>query len=250
MRNYRAAATYASEVLALDGTNAEAAKIRDEAQGMISKFDTALADARRRLSSGDLVGASRALDSARNIDPAAPAVVELASQLNESLRRADARVRDAIEKARAAAPPPRLPPPAPSPPAPEPRRDASPATPAPPPVATPAIPSAAAGASSSRALRRRFRLRHQWSSLRRLPYRCTGAGAPASCATPRTRPVRLDRHRPSKTRRQFNEWLAPMRRAIESKDLALFRSIKPNLSRLKSVDCRRGFAPSRHNAST
>ena len=140
-RNYRAAATYASEVLALDGTNAEAAKIRDEAQGMIGKFDTALADARRRLSSGDLVGASRALDSARTIDPAAPAVVELASQLNESLRRADARVRDAIEKARAAAPPPRLPPPAPSPPAPEPRRDASPATPAPPPVTTPAIPT-------------------------------------------------------------------------------------------------------------
>ncbi len=241
VRNYRAAATYASEVLALDGTNAEAAKIRDEAQGMIGKFDTALADARRRLSSGDLVGASRALDSARNIDPAAPAVVELASQLNESLRRADARVRDAIEKSRAAAPPPRLPPPAPSPPAPEPRRDASPATPAPPPVVTPAIPTPPPAPPQAAAAPT---VPAPPPVVEPAPAPVTKPSVPAPA--PSTSPRREPDPAPASPSTEQDEAaikrvVGTYGRAIETKDLALFRSIKPNLSAAEERRLQEGF---------
>ena len=240
-RNYRAAATYASEVLAVDGTNAQAAKIRDEAQGMITKFDTAVADARGRLSSGDLVGASRALDSARTIDPAAPAVVELASQLNESLRRADARVRDAIEKARAAAPPPRLPPPAPSPPAPEPRRDASPATPAPPPVATPAIPTPPPAPPQAPAAPT---VPAPPPAVEPAPAPVTKPSVPAPA--PSTSPRREPDPAPATPSAEQDEAaikrvVGTYGRAIETKDLALFRSIKPNLSAAEERRLQEGF---------
>ena len=237
-RNYRAAATYAGEVLAIDTTNAEAIKIRDEAQGMIGRFDTALADARRRLSSGDLVGASRALDSARTIDPASPAVVELASQLNDSLRRADARVRQAIEQARAAAPPPRVPTPAPAaPPMPEPRREAvttppvvtTPAIP-PPPVAPPA-PQVAAPPPAPPAV-------------------AEPAPAPAPKPTapslPTSSPRRETESGPTAPTAEQDEaaikrLIGNYGRAIEHKDLALFRSIKPNLSAAEERRLQEGF---------
>ena len=234
-RNYRAAAAYADEVLAIEAANAEAIKIRDEAQGMIARFDTALADARRRLSSGDLVGASRALDTARTIDPAAPAAVELASQLNDSLRRADARVRDAIEQARAAAPPPRLPPPV-APPVPEPRRDPSPAlpavatppTPAPPVPAVPPPPPAPAPPAVAEAAPP--------------PVTKPAVSTPAPAVPPRREPEAAPA---SPTAEQdeaaIKRLVATYGRAIESKDLALFRSIKPNLSPAEERRLQDGF---------
>ena len=237
-RNYRAAATYAGEVLALEPNNAEAIKVRDEAQGMVARFDTAVADARRRLSSGDLVGASRALDTARTIDPASPSVVELASQLNDSLRRADARVRDAIEQTRAAAAPPRVPPPA-APPAQDPRRDStqaapavtSPVIPAPPPPPAPQIPSPPPAP----------------------PAPAVAEPAPA----PVTKPAVPTPLPPASPRREadaapatpsaeqddaaIKRLVGSYGRAIEGKDVALFRSIKPNLSAAEERRLQEGF---------
>jgi hypothetical protein len=237
-RNYRAAVTYASEVLALDATNAEAARIRDEAQAMIEKFDTAVADARRRLSSDDLVGASRALDNARTIDPAAPAVVELASHLNESLRRADARVREAIERARAAAPS-RLPPPAPPPPAPEPRREASPSSPAAPAVVTPAIPAPPPAQTVP-----------QTPAPQAVPPPPPAPEPVTKPSVPTPAPVTPPRREPDPApappsaepdEAAIKRVVSSYGRAIETKDLALFRSIKPNLSAAEERRLQEGF---------
>jgi serine/threonine protein kinase len=236
-RNYRAAATYAGEVLAIDATNAEAIKIRDEAQAMIGRFDTAVTDARRQLTSGDLVGAARALDSARTIDPASPVVVELASQLNDSLRRADARVRQAIEQARAAAPPPRVPPPAPAaPPTPEPRREAV-ATP--PVVTTPAIPPPPPAPPAPQVA----------APLPAPPAVAEPAPAPAPKPAAPSLPTASARREtepgPGPTAEQdetaIKRLIGNYGRAIEHKDLALFRSIKPNLSAAEERRLQEGF---------
>ncbi|MGH9172766.1 MAG: protein kinase domain-containing protein, partial [Vicinamibacterales bacterium] len=92
-RNYRAAAAYAAEVLAVEAGHPEAAKIRDEAQAMLARFDEAIADARQRIGAKDITGAARALETARGLDHAAPVVAELSSRLNDLVRQADAGAR-------------------------------------------------------------------------------------------------------------------------------------------------------------
>jgi serine/threonine protein kinase len=82
-KNYRAAVAYSSEVLAIDPRQGDAAKIRDQARDMLARFDAAVAEVRQRLSAGDAQGASRALETARGIDPTAPSVGDLSYQLSE-----------------------------------------------------------------------------------------------------------------------------------------------------------------------
>ena len=138
-RNYRAALAYAGQILALDPNHAGAIKIRDEARAVLARFDEAIADARRRMSAGDVRGAAQALDTARGIDASAPAVAEIASSLAEHARQRES----AADAARRPRPPPEpqrethttVPAPpaaAVAPPQPAPRVDPPPVTPAPP----------------------------------------------------------------------------------------------------------------------
>ena len=80
-KNYRAALSQSEEVLRLAPNRADAVRVRDEATAMLARFDQAVAKATALLAAGDADGASAAIDAARAIDPAAPAVSELSARL-------------------------------------------------------------------------------------------------------------------------------------------------------------------------
>ena len=204
--NYRAAVMYATEVLALTPDNAEARKIREDSQVMLVRFEEALRAAREQIGRGDLSGAAQALDVARRIDPTAPALVELSSRLAAQIQ-----LRDSRAVARTTPPPARdsgrpAPPPAGT------RTDAAPAAPAAP-VVEPPIPPPALSEPSAK-----------------LP----PVSAPPTAVTPNPAatppapsPARAAAERDEAAIRQL---VASYARAIETKDMALFRTIKPNLS--------------------
>ena len=131
-RNYRDAVAYSTEVLAVDPNRPDAAKIRDEAQAMITRFDAAIDAARRHLDAGDVQAASKMLEAARSIDPVA------ASLSGISVRMA-AQTKTQSEAVRPPTPAPQAPPPqartstTPSP-SPAPAADTRPRTDVPPPV--------------------------------------------------------------------------------------------------------------------
>ena len=242
-RNYRAAETYAEDVLAVDGSNAAALRIRNEARTMLDRFDASIADARSRLSAGDLAGASRALEAATAIDPASPALTLLASEVAAQSRKVDQSARPPAaarpEPPAAAAPPAREPVrPEPSPPPPvvtqqpqtppsAPVTSALPSTsPTPPPAAPPPTPAAATPPPVVPADR---------PAATAPPSR--GTAAPASAATPAA-------PEPSPAARDdaaIRALVASYGRAIETKDLKLFRTIKPNLSAEEERRLQDGF---------
>jgi serine/threonine protein kinase len=225
-RNYRGAAAQATEILAIAPGHEEAVRIRSAAQAVLSTFDDAIADATRRLRSGDFEGAARSLETARNIDPTAPGVIALSSQLANAARRAGAGdVRPGASS---------LP-------------NVADRTPAPaagtvlPPSAPPAAPPVAVVPSEA-------------------PTRPAAAPVPTAQAAsdpvviapppqPAPEPARTEEPaaRPPTVSAQANDDAAIRQlvsnyaRAIEGKDLALFRSIKPNLSREEERRLQDGF---------
>ena len=235
--NYRAAQSYASEVLASQPTEAEALNIRRESAAALDRFEQAIALARQRLASNDVQGAARAVAEAREIDPTSPVVSELASILTQRVREpspapaprggrspADepGRKDPASTAGRATetvGQTPVPPPPAPAPPSP-------PAT-----VAPPATAAASAGASSAPP-----------------PDSTASADRPAA---PRPAPVvektppPADRGtappQPETDDAAVRRIVASYARAIESKDVALFRSVKPNLSAEEERRLQEGF---------
>ncbi|HUR34015.1 MAG TPA: protein kinase [Vicinamibacterales bacterium] len=239
--NYRAAQVYAAEVLGLDANQADALRIRQEAASALARFDASLATARERLGAGDLQGASRALTTARDLDPTNPAVYELASMLAGRVPGAVA-----VAPPRAARPEPPAPrPSAAAPPAvaslpagpargtaaptastssPEPPPPA-PAAAAPPIVATtppPALPEPVPAPASARP-----------------PAPAPAAAPPASDArgaapTPARPPASDD---DAAVRRVVSTYA----KAIEGKDVALFRSVKPNITREEERRLQDGF---------
>lgn len=232
-RNYRAALTYAGQILALDPNHAGAIKIRDESRAMLARFDAAIADAHRRMAAGDVRGAGQALDTARGIDASAPAVTEIASSLAEYARQRESAA-DAARRPRPAAEPPRethttvpaAPAAAVAPTQPASRVDTPPVTAAPPPP-VPAAPVATAPLVVP-------------EPVPAPPKTTTGTAPPA--AEPR------EREKPPPAAPAAEEDDAAIRRvtatyarAIESKDVALFRSIKPNLSREEERRLQDGF---------
>jgi hypothetical protein len=236
-RNYRAAAAYAAEVLAVNPGNQEATKIRDEAQAMLERFDAAIADARQRILARDVTGAARALESARALDPSAPVIVELGARLNELAARTDVGVRSAQRPA-PASPAPAVPAPAASAPpvapaAPEhrtapapaappvPEQRTAPSAPAASVVPAPVVPAPAAPAPAAPAP----------APDRPAPGTAVAPGAPPAPSAPAA-PDPDD---------AIRRLAATYARAIEGKDLALFRSIKPNLSREEERRLQDGF---------
>jgi hypothetical protein len=236
-RNYRAALAYATEVLAVDSNHAGAAKIRDEARAMLNSFDAAVAETRRHLASGDVSAAARSLDAARTIDPTAPSVSELSARLAEQVRRKEA-ADQATPKQRPAprpsteadrtpsavpVPPPSAPPHATSgsaPVQPAPRPQTPPAAPVEPPPAPP--PSAAVAPP--------------------LPEPPARPAPPAPAGAERREPEPSSPV-PSAEEEEaaIRKVIAAYARAIENKDLALFRSIKPNLSSEEGRRLQAGF---------
>ncbi len=247
-RNYRAAANYADQVLAIDPGNSEAKRIQAESRVIMARFDAAIDDAREHLSAGDTQGAAAALDRAREIDPGSPVVLELGSRLADEMRRRQ--LTDRASQRAAAAPPPdqrqareaarrndrvaALPPPTSLPSA------QPPPTPS---TAVAAVPTPAPTATSVPA---------QVS-----PPEPPSAPTPPKPAAPP--PSRAEpKEPPSATEQRENERKAAAgsaeqdeaairrvmttyARAIETKDLALFRSIKPNLSREEERRLQEGF---------
>ncbi len=217
--NYRAAVMYATEVLALAPDNAEARQIREDSQAMLVRFEEALRAARERIGRGDLSGAAQALEAARRIDPTAPALVELSSRLAEQIQLRDAR-------AVARSTPPARDSGRPEPPSAGSRADAAAAAPAPAPAAPrvePPIPPPAPSEPSAK--------------IPPIPAPPTAVTPnPAAISVERTpdKPAppapSSDRAAAERDEAAIRQLVASYARAIETKDMALFRTIKPNLS--------------------
>jgi serine/threonine protein kinase len=255
-KNYREAVSYADDVLRVAPDDPEATRIRDAARAILARFDHAATRTRERLAAGDLDGATSALNEARSIEPGSPVVSELSAALVAQLRtQAESARRDTTHSRPAPPPPPSrqaaneparegprrdsgarapVPPPAatetpapqptpavqppastpaPQPPAPEPRpaQPQQPSAPSPPAPArpepqTPAAPApanpAAAGATEPSPERRE-----------------TGGAGRAGAVSP----VETD---DAAIRRTVQSYA----RAIETKDIALFRRLKPNMT--------------------
>jgi hypothetical protein len=240
-RDFRGAVDAAGAVLAADPSNAEARRIRDEASATLARFDGAVERSRGRIRARDAAGGARALEEARAIDPTAPAVVDLGLQLNDLIRQAETDARAAASRqrafppgateprdARSPDPGPERPgekPPPPKPQAPPPRTDQQlappppvtgvpPATPGTLPPALPATPEVTPKTSPP----------------------------PASKPSPPSPPPTPDRS-PSADddAAAIRRLVASYARAIESKDIDLFRRIKPNLSREEERRLSDGF---------
>jgi hypothetical protein len=249
-RNYRAALAYSGEVLAVAPNHAGAMRIRDDARAMIARFDEAIAAARQRVATGDISGAAQALEAARSLDPTAPVLSELAARVADQVRQKDSggqnaprqssrstaesassapAARGSTTQARPEAPREQTPPPSPVTVEPPPQvasRGAAPppAQAAPPPVAapiTPAPPVAQPAAEPAAA------------SARPAP---PPVSAPAA-SEPSQPAARAAEDDDAAIRRV----VATYGRAIENKDLTLFRSIKPNLSREEERRLQEGF---------
>ena len=237
--NYRAALAQAEDVLRMVPDQAGALRIRDSARAMVARFDDAIATADRLLAAGDVGGATGALATARTIDPAAQAVAERSARLADRSRNQSDAARRSVESSRAAsssgaatgrqqpagkpreragepAAAPSQVPPSVSPPA--------PVVPSPPPpsAAPPAEPPAPAPSSAGT--------------------RPVAPEPPARTNEPppvRPEPPAANRERDTSPaaappaeddESAIRRIVATYARAIETKDLALFRSVKPNLS--------------------
>jgi hypothetical protein len=218
--NYRAALASAREVLALDATHAEAMHVRDQAETMLARFDGEVAEARRLLSNGNLEGAARAIERARAIDATSPSLLELNARLSAAYR--------LRENAVASAPPPVV--------QPSPGTTPVPAAPlvstVPPTVAAPPAPPPAP--ANVAAVRPDPPPLPAPSTVPAPPV--TKEAAPPAVERPAA-PARTDASEDAAIR----QLIASYGRAIETKDIRLFRTIKPNLTAEEERRLQDGF---------
>jgi serine/threonine protein kinase len=107
-KDYESASRRAEEALKVDPRNASAVQIRDQAKQRLEELSAAVAEARAALEAGDSDRASRALSLVLSIDPRHPAAGQLSAALNrhfltqaEGARRAARESRAAADLARA-----------------------------------------------------------------------------------------------------------------------------------------------------
>ena len=261
--NFRAAQSYANEVLALDPNQATAAGIQRDAAAALARFDEAVGTARQRLAANDVQGAAQALTRARDIDPTAPAVSELGAALAERVRTiepvspsrdgrpagANRQVSPPVTQAAppsrrgadqpiAATPPPATPPVSTSAPPPPPQvvePPPGPVAPPPGPVAPPPAPNTAPTAPPAPGPPPTARSGNATPSApETTESRGTGAaGPPSTTAT--------ERPGPSADDAAIRRIVADYGRAIETKDVALFRTLKPNITPEEERRLREGF---------
>jgi serine/threonine protein kinase len=227
----------------------------DAARARRAQVDEAVANARARLAAGDINGAAAALEAARAIDSAAPAVVELTRLVNQFRTQADAARRAAELLRQAPTPPPQrqasresLPPDTPvakAPPA---------AVTAPPNPSAPTTPSTATAPAQPAAPPQSTQA-PEVSVPTTSPAPPLPAPAPVEPAptptppppAPETPVARREAAPPSAAAANGDDEAAIRRivatyaRAIETKDLALFRSVKPNLSSAEQRRIEDGF---------
>ena len=257
-RNYRAAVAYAGAVLEIAADHAEARRIRDEAREAMERFDEAIAAARTQLARGDVQAAARSLQTARALDPSAPEVADVSARITELTRQRDADARAGAERQASRASPPSRPGPATTqpPPAPPATTGAAPATPQVP-APTPAAPPPAVEPPSAPVSPAKPEPRPSPAVPESPPPGPVTTTPPAGgTATPAPAAPALERP-PSEARPPEPGTPAPSQdeadeaairrvvatygRAIEGKDLDLFRSIKPNLSRDEERRLEQGF---------
>jgi serine/threonine protein kinase len=240
---YRAALVDAEEVLRVVPDQAEAIRIRDAARAMVAGFDNAIATADRLLEAGDVGGAAGAVATARTIDPTAPAVAERSARIADRSRNQSDAARRVVEPSRGASPsgsgtvrqqpnePPRAtaspheragePPAAssqlPPPSAPVPVLPAPPAATTPPPAEPPPAPAPSAAPRPAAP--------EPPARTNEAPPR---TDAPAASRERDTNPAPPPQAEDDES--AIRRIVATYARAIETKDLALFRSVKPNLS--------------------
>ena len=243
---YREALGYAREVLQSSPDNAEAQRVRNEASAALQRFDDAIARGQRLLSAGDPDGASAALRTAREIDPGSAAVAALQEQIvgqykGLARQRPEPPRSTPSTPAGGKRPEERIAPPAPierpqpstvvaAAPPPEPAQTAPvtpptlsvpeppPATPSPavtPPVAAPSATAKADAAPPAK-------------PTEPAP-RPTGAPPPVESPPPENDDVLITR--------VIEAWA----RAIETKDLAAYRALKPNMTAAEQRRIEDGF---------
>jgi hypothetical protein len=239
-QNYRGAAAYAGEVLAIEPQNADALRIANEARAVLARFDLAIADARARIAAADLPGAARALEAARGLDPTAPSLIELSARLTDLARDRQTARDDRTSAGRfpstSAVRPAPAPVSVPPPPAPAaaavapPAAQTPPAAPAVPPqaVAPPTVPAPAPTQPVA-------------TSPPVSPPSPPPAPAPATAAPAAPSPTTPAAPTAEQDEAAIRRLTATYARAIETKDLNLFRSIKPNLSREEEQRLEQGF---------
>ena len=242
-RQYREALNYARDALRQFPNDAEAQRVRDEAAAAIARFDESIARGHRLLGAGNLDGASAALQAARDIDPNAPAVATLQDEIVSQYK---VLARPRPEAPRAAAPPARdagAERTAPTPPAPEPSRPAAtvaaasppPAEPAPTEVKPPAPPAnettSAAPAPPPAT-----------STVDAAPPPKPVEPAPPAAAAPPPAPA-VDTKPPAVESDdvQITRVIEGWARAIEDKDLAAYRALKPNMTAAEQRRIEEGF---------
>ena len=231
-RQFRDAQRYSEDVLAAAPAHEKARAIRDQAAASLRQAETAIDRARQLIQAGDIRGAVRALDDARTIDPVAPGLAEVSQLMAERFKtQAEAaelelqRSRASAPAQRAAAPPGKAAatPPAPTPAPSDPVSQSLPATPAPPiapsPIPAPEPPPAKPAPPESSAIK--------------------PAPSPVNPSADRKPPVETSRDADDDA--AIRAVVATYARAIESKDLALFRSIKPNLGADEERRIQQGF---------
>jgi hypothetical protein len=232
-KDYRDARSYANDVLAAAPDHARARAIRDEADGLITRADAALTSARALINAGDVRGAVRALDDARSIDANAPGLAAVTALMAERFKAEADAAQLELERARVAAAsrsapastssrttPSNSQSPATPPPLPAARETALPSPPAPQ-VIAPATPQ---------------------------PPMAQPPAAPPietpSSAKPQPPPAPVNESKPaaeSDDDAVIRGVIASYARAIESKDLALFRSLKPNMAADEERRIQQGF---------
>jgi len=239
-RDYRGALAYADEVLRATPDERDATRIRDAARLALKRFDEAIAKTGELLAAGNTAAANAALAEARAIDPGAPAVADLSARLAGQARTSDSARHDAAAPRVAPAPPPSRQV-ASAPAVPDSRRPATaqPPTPSPPPATSPASQDAAPP-----------RVASPVPETVAPPPAVPVPPAPARAAPPpepSTPVVSAELPRAEAPAARREEVASPVRgaetdddairrvvatyaRAIETKDLALFRSVKPNLT--------------------
>jgi tetratricopeptide (TPR) repeat protein len=93
LKDYKGAIEQADKVIKLDPANGDAAQVRDKAQKTLADLDTAASEARAAVQSGDTEKAKAAITRVLEIDPNHPVAAELSSQINS-------RFKDEAERAR------------------------------------------------------------------------------------------------------------------------------------------------------
>jgi hypothetical protein len=242
-KDYRAALTYADEVLRLSPDDKDATRIRDAARAMLARFDDAISRADRRLAAGDIEGATSALNAARAIDPESPAVGQLLTRIAAQLPAGERARRDAQPPPRvvAASPPVAN---APQPPVagranPKPADEPAAAAQSLPPA--PAVPPPAAAKETPEprdvpaATPPTARATSQPPAAAPAP--AAVAPPPPAVQAPPPRPETSERREPPASPASpesddaiIRRVVATYARAIETKDLGLFRTVKPNLT--------------------